>query len=240
MRYRRLALGGLGACAAVALWAAPAGAEVDGGCQATVAGQDVAPRSSSDPGQAIEVKSDDVIQVGATSPGQITGYKVKMAFAGFEWQVAEGDANGNSWQKTVNVKDYARFGVGLYKVKGQSIGETPCTGAVLIKITGKSPLTTVVGAGAAVLALGSLVGAVTGMRRSVALGPKLPPVERFGGSMIESDGITAMINRVSSPVSYVESIDRVVSAGANWPEVSSAVWHQAGQVRDVIATACRG
>src|SRR5262249_5446468 len=80
--------------------------------------------------------------------------------------VARGTSNGPTWSRSVNVKTYAKLGVGLYKVIG--VGG-PCSGAALVKVTGKSPLTTVAGiAGVALTALGG-VGVVISALRAVRL-----------------------------------------------------------------------
>src|SRR4051812_30631061 len=159
-----LLVGGL-----MVLTAAPASAAVTGPCESTVAGHRVRPLSETDPDDAIDVGSDDVVKVAATASSPITSYDVEMEYAGFTWRVAKGDTNGTSWQRDVKVADYARFGVGLYKVRAVSHG-VDCTGAALIRITGRSPLTTVAGGGAAAVAAAALVGVVLSLRRSAATG----------------------------------------------------------------------
>ena len=141
---------------ALVVTANPAGAEIDGGCEATLAGEDVGSRSSSDLDDAIEVGAKDVVTVEATSPAAIDSYTVEMEFAGVAWEVASGDADGNTWSDEVDVADYARYGVGIYKVRAVSQGAGGCTGAVLVEITGKSPLTTAAGIGSLVIGAGGL------------------------------------------------------------------------------------
>jgi hypothetical protein len=150
VRGRVAAVLAAGAVAFVA-GADDAGAEIDGGCQATVAGVDVAPLSSTDPNDAVEVGAKDVVEVAASSPNDISAYAVDMEFAGFSWQVATDEVDGNSWSDQVEVADYATYGVGLYRVSAVSSGDANCTGSVLIEVTGKSPLTTVAGIGAVVV-----------------------------------------------------------------------------------------
>jgi len=151
---------------------APAGAEVSGNCTATIAGTSVGSVSSSKVGDAIKVNKDDVVQVGAQSSAPIDGYKVQMEFAGIRWTVAKGKGDGNSWSKQVKVKTYSRYGVGLYKVIGVSSGAGACTGAALVNVTGKSPLSTAAGqAGLVLAALGvlGLVGAIFRASRPVGV-----------------------------------------------------------------------
>ena len=136
-------------------WAGPAGAQVEGPCEATIAGQDV--RGAATPSDAIEVDVDDQVEVTATSSGSpLDTYEVELEFAGFSWGVADGDADGQTWSDVVDVGDYADFSVGLYKVRGVSFagGSEICSGTAYIKVGGKNPLLTVAGAAGAVLLVG--------------------------------------------------------------------------------------
>jgi hypothetical protein len=177
-RHRRTVvflLFALGLMAAIAgPMAARAGAEVSGGCTASLKGQDVAPLSSSNPSQAIDVTAKEQLVAASTSSAPITGYKVQLELGGFRWTVAKGAASGNSWQRAVSVEDYASHGAGLYKVIGSSTGPGACSGAVLVNLKGKSPLTTTAGiVGAAMTGLGGL-GLVASAIRSVPKGTRRP------------------------------------------------------------------
>lgn len=141
--------------------AEPAGASITGSCTGALNGVDVGPLSASDPGDAIEVDKDQDIVAEATAPGGIDRYKVQLEFAGVKWTVGKGDADGDSWSKVVNVSDYARYGVGLYRVHGVSTGGAMCTGSALVKVSG-NPLATVAGIAGSVLTVagaGGVVGA---------------------------------------------------------------------------------
>ena len=77
---------------------------------------------------------------------------------------------GYTWNRAVKVKDYARYGAGLYRVHGVSDGASACDGAVLIKVGG-SPLTTLFGLGAAgfvVVGLANIAATLRGGRKAVA------------------------------------------------------------------------
>ena len=156
---------------AVLVSAGAAGAEVSEGCEATLAGEDVGSRSSTDIDDAIEVGAKDVVEVGGTSDAPIDGYRVEMEFAGFSWEVAADDTEGNSWSDEVDVADYARFGVGLYKVRAVTTGDGACSGAVLVEITGKSPLTTAAGIGALVVGAGGLALAASSLVKAGRVAP---------------------------------------------------------------------
>jgi len=124
---------------------------------------DVGGLSSSNAGDAIEVKEHTAVPVTMQSAEGITHLRVQIEFAGFRWTVRDEPTSGTSWQNTVPVDDYAKYGVGLYKVIGQSMGPAgTCSGSALVKVAG-NPLTTVAGAAAAgITALGAVGLAVAG------------------------------------------------------------------------------
>jgi hypothetical protein len=161
---RVLTLLAIGAFALVA-GAAAAGAEATGGCTGTINGVDVTNRSSSSPGDAVDVDADQDITVAATSPGNIEHYKIQLEFAGITWTVGKGDGDGASWSKVVNISDYARYGVGLYRVSGVSTGAGACTGSALVKVKG-NPLTTVAGLGATAVSAAGIGGVAVSTLRA--------------------------------------------------------------------------
>ena len=166
---RPLIIGAVLAGAFVLTTAGTAGATVTGSCSGTINGVDVGPLSSSDPNDAVDVQSDQDITVAATAPGGIDRYKIKLEFAGIKWTVSKGTADNDSWSKVVNVSDYARYGVGLYRVHGVSTGSSSCTGSALVNVDG-NPLTTIAGiAGSVMLVAGGagVVGATLRARGSV-------------------------------------------------------------------------
>lgn len=170
---------GLGVAVTVA-WplAGAASAEVVGGCSASLKGVDIAGRSSTKAGDAIDVDYREQLVARSTAPAPITGYKIQLEFGGFRWTVARGTSSGNTWQREVAVGDYASHGVGLYKVIGTSTGPGACTGAALVNVKGKSPLSTTAGlAGAALTGVGALGLAATAVR---AMSPRaVRPGARF-------------------------------------------------------------
>ena len=141
-----------------------ASADINGTCSATINGVDVKGLSSSDAGDAIVVREHTAVPVTMTSADGITRLRVQIEFAGFRWTVRDEPTSGISWENTVPVDKYARWGVGLYKVVGQSAGPGgTCSGSALVRVIG-NPLTTVVGAAAAGLtALGGLGLAAAGV-----------------------------------------------------------------------------
>jgi len=141
-----------------------ASADINGNCSATINGVDVKGLSSSDAGDAIEVKEHTAVPVTMQSAEGITHLRVQIEFAGFPWTVRDEPTSGTSWQNTVPVDRYAKWGVGLYKVIGLSEGPAgSCSGSALVRVVG-NPLTTVAGAAAAgITALGGLGLAAAGV-----------------------------------------------------------------------------
>ncbi|MCZ7527199.1 MAG: hypothetical protein M5U14_12950 [Acidimicrobiia bacterium] len=137
--------------------AAVASAQVTGGCTATIDGQDLdAARSARD---AIEVDHDATVTVVGTAPGPIESYRVYLKFGPFRFQAAEGDVESGetTYTDSVDVGDYAIYGVGLYRVEGETTG-TPCSAWGYVKVTGRFPLFTVAGAVGGVLTVGGVAG----------------------------------------------------------------------------------
>lgn len=88
--------------ALVPLLAAPADAQVTGGCTATIDGQDVGSAHSAR--SAIEVGADDTVTVVGTAPGPITGYQVYLSFAGVRFKAASGTVSDRATSYTTDVK----------------------------------------------------------------------------------------------------------------------------------------
>ena len=132
----------------------PAWAEISGNCGATIKGVDVRGRSSTSAGDAIDVDENEVVAVAMTAPtmaaGGFASHKIDLEIAGVRRTVSSKTDDGdNQWSGTVNVKDYAWAGAGLYKVIGHAIlsDGSSCSGAALINVT-RNPLTTVAGVAA--------------------------------------------------------------------------------------------
>jgi len=155
---------------------------------------DIGGLSSSNASDAIEVKEHTAVPVTMQSAEGITHLRVQIEFAGFRWTVRDEPTSGTSWQNTVPVDDYAKYGVGLYKVIGQSMGPAgTCSGSALVKVAG-NPLKTVAGAAAAgITALGvvglGVAGAVSalGGQAGVRMAEEVAPGGTAGGSDLLTD-----------------------------------------------------
>lgn len=144
--------------------AAPAAAATKGGgaagCAASLAGTDAYTASS--PDSAILVAEDaSVVAAGSMSSGPVT-YNVDLEFSGISWNVAKGTGTDSSWTDTVKIADYAKYGVGIYRVNVSSTSAAGqrCSLHAYVKVDA-SPLSSVAGkAAAAALALGAVGVAV--------------------------------------------------------------------------------
>ena len=159
----------------------PAAADTKGPCTAGLgqAGYVLTNSDSFDtPGSAFKVDEGAKFEAGMFSPfagGAFTYHRVQLEFAGFRWTVSEKLDSGTDteWKETVNVDDYAAFGVGLYKVigYGRVASGQDCIGIAYVKVTGRNPLTTVAGAAAAgataagVIAVGAAGAAGAGTKK---------------------------------------------------------------------------
>jgi hypothetical protein len=128
---------------AAALSVTPAAvAEIEGPCQASIAGEDVAALDTGPRSEPIEVREKARVRVSMTSTRPITRLKVDLEFAGLRWNVHDAPSEGLTWTRVVNVADYSEYGVGLYKVVGTSEGQGfSCSGAALVDVQG-TPLET--------------------------------------------------------------------------------------------------
>jgi hypothetical protein len=147
-----------------AVTASAAGAQITGGCTVTVDGRNAS--TAHNASSAIKAKENQVVTVVGTAPGPITGYKIDMKFGPIKFNAKTGTVGSGetTWTGSVHVSDYAKYGVGIYRVEGVSTGTT-CTGWVYLKITGRNPLTTVAGVTAAGLTVLGAAGLVSAVRR---------------------------------------------------------------------------
>lgn len=130
--------------------AMPGSAEVTGGCTGTINGQAI--RSA-----AITVPENGTVAYMFTAPNAVTSWNVELVYAGTRTQVDQGTSEAGEFTigGNANVKQYAKYGVGLYQLVGtiHIAGGDTCTGNIDIVVQG-NPLATVMGAagaGAAVL-----------------------------------------------------------------------------------------
>lgn len=132
-----------------------------GGCVVYINGVDV--RSHNTPSNALEVDVNDVVDIYVVAPAPLASYKIEVACTDLlNWTISEETIDGKqtSYRTTIEVADYADYGVGLYKVTATGVlekGDT-CSTVAFINVTGKSVLSTVAGASALGLAVSGTFG----------------------------------------------------------------------------------
>jgi hypothetical protein len=192
--------------------AAPASAEVNGPCQVTVNGQDVGPLSSSSTGDAIKVHKDDVLTVVMTSSAAgFSSHKIDLELLGFKIPLQDKpDSGDKQWSGTANVHDYAKYGVGFYKIVGEGhlSDGTVCTGGVLIEVQG-SGITSIVGIIATALFIfglllfaGSAFGAMQrfgGVRRRVEAWAEEQSKRIASGTPVSQADLVAALSKIARP-----------------------------------------
>ena len=108
-------------------------------------------------GHTIDVAKDSEATIEVVAPEGPAQNFVYLEFFGKRWEIASPTSDGGEWSETIDVSDYARWGVGLYKVVWESLGEDGgvlCRSSATINVGG-FPLATLAGAvGAASLAIG--------------------------------------------------------------------------------------
>ena len=168
----RIPLAAIAMLAVAAIVVPSAAAVVSGPCNATINGQNVKNQGTGAFAGPITVANDAVVPVAMSAGGEISHLKIQIEFAGISWTVRDKASHGKSWSSDVKVKNYAKYGVGLYKVIGSSSGGVSCSGSALVKVKG-NPLTTVagiVGLIATILGLGGIAGILMTTMRAGSIG----------------------------------------------------------------------
>jgi hypothetical protein len=195
-----------------------------------VAGQDVASLSSTDPSDAIDVPWDASLAGSGTAPG-VYHYKVLLEFAGFRWKVGEGDASNNTWSHSVEPKNYAIYGTGLYRVIGQAEADVNCEGAALVRLVGKNPLTTVLGTlGVFVCALGAF-GTLVSVARS---GGKLRAAKKYP---VNPGALQDTVAGITTPGQWVSCVLRASPIAS--PTVFRDICRLGSDSRNRIMDVCK-
>ncbi len=187
--------------------AAPA--EIEGPCQATIAGRNVAALDTGARGEPIVVAEDARVPVSMSSARPITRLKVELEFGGVAWTVHDAPTEGTSWARVVNVADYSKYGVGLYKVVGRSEGQGfTCAGAALVEVEG-SPLRTPAGIAALAAATVGTIGLLSLLFRRRASGAA-PFVGAFFGLLLGA-GVGLLLQQLA--VVYPTLIVALIALG---------------------------
>ena len=137
-------------------------------CDATLNAVDVRGVDSGNRDNDIKVSQHDRVPIVMTSAKGFRSHKIHLEFSGRRWAVSNNTDDGSTTSSdSVNVDDYATWGVGLYKVVGVATlsDGTTCTGAATVDVSG-NPLATVAG----LVAAGTVVAGTVGAAATGALG----------------------------------------------------------------------
>jgi CHAT domain len=159
MRVRVLAavVGALGVLFTPGATAQPAGP-----CRVLVNGEDAGVAST--PKQAIRVDADGELKIAGSGFEGPAAVSVELDFGLVKRTVFEHQVeSAETWRTSINVRDYARFGVGLYHVVATS---DQCHLDAWVRVVGRSPFRTVAGIASALL----LVLGLALIAMAVALG----------------------------------------------------------------------
>lgn len=208
----RIPLAALALLTVAAIVVPSAAAEISGPCEATINGQSVKDQGTGAFADPITVENDAIVPVAMSAGSQISHLKIQIQFAGMSWTVRDKASHGDSWSSDVKVKNYAKWGVGLYKVVGSSSGGVSCSGSALVKVKG-NPLTTVagiVGLIATALGLGGIAAAVITTMKAGSIGIGKSIVGLLAG-LIAGLGLAVLMQEYS--VMYPTPAAAIASVG---------------------------
>ena len=151
-----------GGVVALGALATAASGGITGPCSASLAGANVASRGTGATNAPIVVGHDATVPIVMSAQGGLTHVKIMLEFAGISWVVKDKAVTTPVYRDTIPVKDYATYGVGLYKVTGTGTGTgLSCSGSALVRVKG-DPFTSVLGIGGLAAALLGATGVFFG------------------------------------------------------------------------------
>ena len=188
-----------------------------GGCQAYVGGQPINRLTRSDPLQVH--KGQRIVLTGTGAGGGPSSRSITVAEVHFIEKVATKsfteDATGVTFQKSVNVDTYLKYGSGLYRVDVRSVapGAWTCSATFYMEMNGSKTIAEVAVAMGALGAAG-MIGARRGGKPDLPSLPEAPDRSTMPDPSITPDELDARTPK--PPVDkMVRRIDRVSNMGAD-------------------------
>jgi hypothetical protein len=171
------------AVAWIALLPSQAIATVTGPCTVSIDRIDVTSGHDT-PGDAVPLQSGSLVPIDGTARSRVTDLTYTVHIAGGEVQVGTVTIaqDGLGWSGTVDLESISNATVGLFEVttEVQTTGQD-CSGVAYVCVEGRSPFTTVAGAGATAVVLGGGVLLVLSFTRAGRLGAVRAPLQGFAG-----------------------------------------------------------
>lgn len=198
----RRALALVGSSAAIALaWIAllpsQAIATVTGPCTLSIDGVDVTSGHDA-PGSALPLQSGSLVPIDGTARSRVTDLTYTVHIAGGEVQVGTVTIaqDGLGWSGSVDLESISSASVGLFEVttEVETTGED-CSGIAYVCVEGRSPFTTVAGAGATAVVLGGGALLVLSFTRAGRLGAARAPLQGFAGGATAGFGVAVLLQQ---------------------------------------------
>jgi len=185
------------AVAWIALLPSQAIATVTGPCTVSIAGVDVTSGHDT-PGGAVPLQSGSLVPIDGTARSRVTDLTYTVHIAGGEVQVGTVTIaqDGLGWSGTVDLESISSATVGLFEVttEVQTTGQD-CSGVAYVCVEGRSPFTTVAGAGATAVGLGGGVLLVLSFTRAGRLGAVRAPLQGFAGGATAGLGGAVLVQQ---------------------------------------------
>jgi zinc-ribbon domain len=204
----------------IALLPSQAIATVTGPCTVSIDGVDVTSGHDT-PGGAVRLQSGSLVPIDGTARSRVTDLTYTVHIAGGEVQVGTVTIaqDGLGWSGTVDLESISDATVGLFEVttEVQTTGRD-CSGVAYVCVEGRSPFTTVAGAGATAVGLGGGVLLVLSFTRAGRLGAGRAPLQGFAGGATAGLGGAVLVQQFCvvplTPVSVAGIPVIVGTAGA--------------------------
>src|SRR5262245_13665088 len=220
---RAIALLGSSAAIAVAwisLSSPQAIATVAGPCTLSIDGVDVTTGHDA-PGGAVPLQSGSLVPIDGTARSRVVDLTYTVHIAGGEVQVGMVTIaqDGLGWSGTVDLESISNATVGLFEVttEVQTTGQD-CSGVAYVCVEGRSPFTTVAGAGATAVGLGGGVLLVLSFTRAGRRGAARAHLQGVAGGATAGLGAAVLLQQFCivplTPVSVAGIPVVVGTAGA--------------------------
>jgi zinc-ribbon domain len=197
---RALALVGCTAAIAVgwiALLPPQAIATVTGPCTVSIDGVDITTGHDT-PGGAVPLQSGSLVPIDGTARSRVTDLTYTVHIAGGEVQVGTVTIaqDGLGWSGTVDLESISNATAGLFEVTTEVVtADQDCSGVAYVCVEGRSPFTTVAGAGATAVGLGGGVLLVLSFTRAGRLGAARAPLQGFAGGATAGLGAAVLLQQ---------------------------------------------
>lgn len=208
------------AVAWIALLPSQAIATATGPCTVSIDGIDVTSGHDT-PGDAVPLQSGSLVPIDGTARSRVTDLTYTVHIAGGEVQVGTVTIaqDGLGWSGTVDLESISNATVGLFEVTTEvQTTSQDCSGVAYVCVQGRSPFTTVAGAGATAVGLGGGVLLVLSFTRAGRLGAARAPLQGFAGGATAGLGGAVLLQQFCivplTPASVVGIPVVVGTAGA--------------------------